>query len=307
MEIYHPGDDELLREMRRVRRADRRRRLAWGLSVLLILALATGWFVFNRYYQLAVIHGPAMGDTLPDGSLVLVRKPEPGVKYISGDIILYEKRMAKPVDITLLSPKGKIRNYCRYILYRDVGTTRQYYSTADGAAAWIENQAAADIFEADQDGTLHLDTHDLKNGEYWLKEVEASYGQDVLPDPFSFTVNNSVQTQMKRVLAAPGERVVLSPYAETRVNGRVVNTDYTSGRTLDASVDGRRVIAAQDHYFVQGDHLSLSVDSRDTDYSTVSADSVLGRAEFALWPIRCFGDLTGKQTTVSGTEAEEAE
>ena len=141
MEIYHPRDDELLREMRRVRRADRRRRLTWGLAVLLILAVATGWFLFNRFFQLAVIHGPAMGDTLPEGALVLVRKSEPGRTYVSGDIIVFEKRMAKPVDITLLSPKGKIRNYCRYVLYRDVGTTRQYYTATEGTVTWIENQA----------------------------------------------------------------------------------------------------------------------------------------------------------------------
>ena len=248
-----------------------------------------------------------MGDTLPEGSLVLVRKTEPGKTYVSGDIILYEKRLAKPVEITILSPKGKIRDYCRYILYRDVGTTRQYYSTAEGSATWISGTTGADIFEADQDGTLHLNTEDLKNGEYWLKEVQASYGQEVLTDPIPFSVNNPVRTQLKRVLAAPGERVVLSPYAETRVNGRLIDTSYTSGRTADASAEGRRIITAKDHYFVQGDQLSLSVDSRETDYSTVSGEEVLGRAEFALWPIRCFGDLTGKQITVSGTEAEEAE
>ena len=307
MEIYHPRDEELLREMRRVRRADRRRRLTWGLGILLILAIAAGWFLFNRYYQLAVIHGPAMGDTLPEGTVVLVRKTEPDKAYVSGDIILYEKRMAKPVEITVLSPKGKIRDYCRYVLYRDVGTTRQYYSTADGTAAWIPGTEGADIFEADQEGTVHLETENLKNGDYFLKEVQASYGQDVLTDPIPFSVNNPVRTQMKRVLAAPGERVVLSPYAETRVNGRLINTGYTSGRTSDASVEGRRVIAAKGHYFVQGDQLSLSVDSRETDYSTVSDDEVIGRAEFAIWPIRCIGDLTGQQVTVAGEEAEGAE
>jgi len=307
MEIYHPKDEELLREMRRVRRADRRRRVSWGLAILLILALAAGWFLFNRFYMLSVIHGPAMGDTLPEGTLVLVRKSEPGKNYVSGDIILYEKRMAKPVDITVLSAKGKTRDFCRYILYRDVGTTRQYYSSAEDSAAWIENAANADIFETDKDGTIHMNTEDLKNGEYWLKEVQASYGRDVLTDPIPFSVNNPIRTQMKRVLAAPGERVVLSPYTETRVNGRLLDTSYTSGRTSDAGVEGRRIIAATGHYFVQGDQLSLSVDSRETDFGIVSDDDVIGRAEFALWPVRCFGDLTGRQTTVSGTETEEAE
>ena len=75
------------------------------------------------------MRGPAMGGTLPDGALVLVRRPETGKTYEAGDILLFEKRLAKPVELTILSPKGKTRRYCKYILYRDVGTTRQYLST----------------------------------------------------------------------------------------------------------------------------------------------------------------------------------
>ena len=89
MEIYHPRDEELLREMKRVRRSDRRRRLCRGLIILLTLSIAVGLFVFLRYYQLAVAHGTGMGDTLPEGSLLLIRKPEAGQVYNAGDIILY--------------------------------------------------------------------------------------------------------------------------------------------------------------------------------------------------------------------------
>ena len=307
MEIYHPRDEELLREMRRVRRSDRRKRLSIGLSILLILSIAAGLFVFHRYYQLAVMRGPAMGGTLPDGAMVLVRRLETGKTYEAGDILLFEKRLAKPVELTILSPKGKTRRYCKYILYRDVGTTRQYYASTEGGNAWISTVTGADIFESTEEGTVSIGTENLKNGEYWLKEVEASYGQAVLTDPIPFAVVNPVKTQLKRVLAGPGERVVLSPYAETRVNGLEISTDYTSGRTEDAAPEGRRLIMARDRYFVQGDQLSLSVDSRETDYSTVSEGEILGRAEFALWPLQCFGNLTGRQTVVAGTETEAAE
>ncbi len=307
MEIYHPRDEELLREMRRVRRSDRRKRLCIGLSILLILSIATGLFVFHRYYQLAVMHGAAMGGTLPEGTVVLVRKPETGKTYEAGDILLFEKRLAKPVELTILSPKGKTRRYCKYILYRDVGTTRQYFSTAGGTAVWLADQANADVFQSSDEGTVTIATEDLKNGEYHLQEVMASYGQDLLKDPIPFSVNNPVRTQMKRVIAGPGERVVLSPYAETRVNGREIDRSYTSGRTEDAAPEGRRVIVPKDRYFVQGDQLSLSLDSRETDYNTVADEEILGRAEFALWPLQCFGDLTGRQTTVAGSETEAAE
>ena len=281
MEIYHPRDEELLREMRRVRRSDRRKRLLWGLSILLILSIAAGLFVFRSYYQLAVMHGPAMDGSLPEGTLVLVRKPEADTQYVSGDIILFEKRIAEPVDITILSPKGKIRESCKYVLYRDKGTTRQYYSASDGAVTWQESSA---------------------NEEVW-----ASYGQTVLNDPIPFTVLNPVRVQMKRVLAAPGENVTLGIATETRKDGRRIDTSYTSGRTADAVTEGRRILVAKDRYFVQGDQLSLSVDSRDAEYGVVSADEILGRAEFALWPLRSFGVLTGRQTTVADGEAEAAE
>ena len=152
---------------------------------------------------------------------------------------------------------------------------------------------------SDPEGTISMDTENLQNGDYWLKEVKASYGQDVLTDPIPFSVSNPERTQMKRVLAAPGEVVVLGAYSETRVNGHAINTVYTSGRTADAVPDSRRVIVAKDKYFVQGDQLSLSVDSRDADYGTVSDEDVLGRAEFVIWQLRCFGSLTGTRTAAS--------
>ncbi len=126
MEIYHPRDEELLREMKRVRRSDRRRRLCRGLIILLTLSIAVGLFVFLRYYQLVVAHGTGMGDTLPEGSLLLIRKPEAGQAYHTGDIILYEKRLARPVELTILSPKGKTRRYCLVVPTSLYKTYRQY-------------------------------------------------------------------------------------------------------------------------------------------------------------------------------------
>ena len=306
MEIYHPRDEELLREMRRVRRSDRRKRLCLGLAVLLIMSIAAGLFVFHRYYMLAVMHGTAMADTLPEGALVLIRRPWTE-GYAAGDIILYEKRLTKPVELTILSPRGKTRRSCKYVLYRDVGTTRQYLSTAGGSTVWVTEISSADRIESSGEGTVRIGTEDLKNGQYGLMEVMASYGQDLLKDPIPFMVNNPVRTQMKRVLAAAGERVVLGEYAETRVNGREIDTSYTSGRTEDAAPEGRRIIVAKGRYFVQGDQLSLSVDSRETDYSLVADEEVLGRAEFALWPLRCFGILTGRQITAGEGGSEVAD
>lgn len=306
MEIYHPRDEELLREMRRVRRSAKRRRLIWGLIIWLLLSIATGIFLFNRYFTLTVMQGAAMGDTLPAGSLVLVRRADKGTQYTAGDILLYEKTMAAPVEITVLNEKGKPRDYCRYVVFRDLGTTRQYLSHSEGKVKWAAEQSAADVFESDPNGIVQLDTEGMPNGEYMLKEVYASYGQSLLKDTIPFNVSNPILTQVKRVLAAPGDRIVLSPYQSMRINSRELNRAFTSGRAEDVSVEARRVNVGDGDYFVQGDQLSLSVDSRDRDYDTISQEDVLGRAEYALWPIRCFGNLTGQSVTVGEAVEQEA-
>ena len=56
--------------------------------------------------------------------------------------------------------------------------------------------------------------------------------------------------------------------------------------------------------FVLGDQLSLSTDSRNTDFGNIAQEEVIGRAEYALWPIRCFGNLTCQTVTAGGTEQE---
>ena len=189
MEIYHPKDDELLREMRRVRRVQKRKRTLWGLLFFLVLSAAFGWFVFNRYCTLAVFRGPAMGDTLKDGSLVLVWRDE-GNNYRRGDVVLYE----------------------------------------------------------------------TENG-----------------------------SQIKRVLAVGGDQVVISPYTQIRVNGVNQDAVYLVGRNADAGFRTRRLTVEDHALLLQGDQLSLSVDSRHADYETIQDTSVVGRVRFVLWPISHFG------------------
>ena len=116
MEIYHPRDDELLREMRRVRRENKRRRLMWWVLAILVFCALSGWLTLNRLYVPVIMRGPAMGDTLPDGTLVLVRRCD-GKDCRAGDIVLYEtedgyqlkRAVALGGDRIVLNPYGAIR------------------------------------------------------------------------------------------------------------------------------------------------------------------------------------------------------
>ena len=188
MEIYHPREKELIREMRRVRRTGKQKRILWGLLIGLALSAAFGWFVFTRFYTLAVCEGPGMGTAVPGGSLVLVRRGAEEIR--PGEIILYE---------------------------------------TDGG---------------------------------W---------------------------QMKRVIAVGGDRVVVSPYGGIRVNSREITADTFAGRTADTGVTAWRLTVPEGELFVQGDQLSLSVDSRYKDVGTVKAEQVAGKACLILWPLARFG------------------
>ena len=189
MEGYTPEDRELLREMRRVRRENKRKRLLWWVLAILVFCALSGWLTLNRLYVPVIMRGPAMGDTLPDGTLVLVRRCS-GKECRAGDIVLYE--------------------------------------TEDGY-------------------------------------------------------------QLKRAVALGGDRIVLNPYGAIRINGSDIDWDYLTGRHEDAGVTARRLTVPEGELFVQGDLLSLSVDSRDREYGTVQEDRLIGKAEFVLWPVSRIG------------------
>ena len=188
MEIYHPQENELIREMRRVRRTGKQKRILWGLLIGLALSAAFGWLVFTRFLTLVVWEGPGMGTAVPSGSLVLIRRGAEGSQQ--GDLVLYE------------------------------------------------------------------------TDDNW---------------------------QLKRVIAMGGDRVVVSPYGEIRVNSRTIAADTFAGRTADTGITAWRLTVPEGELFVQGDQLSLSVDSRYRDIGTVKTEQVAGKACFILWPLARLG------------------
>ena len=115
MELYRPSEEEVLREMRHVKRKSKRKRLAWGLLIWLTLASVSGWYVFNRFYTLAVVEGAGMNGTLLSGSVVLCRRTQ-GARPRVGDVILFEhgsgwqfKRVAaREGDSVAISQNGRL-------------------------------------------------------------------------------------------------------------------------------------------------------------------------------------------------------
>ena len=90
MEGYSPEDRELLREMRRVRRRLKAKRLLWGLIGWAYLSAVAGFVLQYWQFTLAVAHGPGMGNTAPSGSVLLIQRQQEGNSPVQGDVILFE-------------------------------------------------------------------------------------------------------------------------------------------------------------------------------------------------------------------------
>jgi len=192
MENYRPDEGEVLREMKRVRRSDRRHRMGWCMLIFIVLAAVAGWFISNRYYTLAEVRGAGMDDTLMSGSFVLCRRVGAEEKPLRGDLALF--------------------------------------------------------------------SHE---GEW----------------------------QIKRVIAASGDRVVVGADGEVRINGEVLSEDYVTGNAMESGITARRVNLGEGEYFVMGDNRTLSVDSRSADYGVVQQEDIIGTARYIVWPFYRIAEL----------------
>ncbi|MGF7049360.1 signal peptidase I [Paenibacillus sp. DS2015] len=87
---------------------------------------------------------------------------------------------------------------------------------------------------------------------------------------------------VKRVIGVPGDTVEVKDHA-LYVNSQLQQENYIDIEIQDADFD--IIELEEDQYFVMGDnrHLGESKDSRV--FGTVKASSIVGRAEFILWPL----------------------
>lgn len=94
---------------------------------------------------------------------------------------------------------------------------------------------------------------------------------------------------LKRVVALPGDEVVVDADGNVYVNGEVLDEPYVTDKGLgDCNVEFPFKVPGTS-YFLMGDRRSNSVDSRNSAIGAVSREDIIGKIFIRVWPIPKFG------------------
>lgn len=85
-------------------------------------------------------------------------------------------------------------------------------------------------------------------------------------------------TVVKRIAAVPGDSVKITDEGFFYLNGELV------AHFPEGSFDPMERVLSEGEYFLLGDNLAGSADSRKTDFPKVSSEDIVGRAVFRLFP-----------------------
>lgn len=93
---------------------------------------------------------------------------------------------------------------------------------------------------------------------------------------------------VKRVIALPGDEVVIDGDGNVYVNGELLEEDYVTEKELGDCDLAFPYEVPGTSYFVLGDRRSNSVDSRNSAVGSVERDDIIGKVFIKVWPIEKF-------------------
>ena len=96
---------------------------------------------------------------------------------------------------------------------------------------------------------------------------------------------------LKRVIAGPGDTVLIDEAGNVYVNQVLLDEPYVSEKTKgDCDIEFPYTVPGE-VYFVMGDHRAVSVDSRNDEIGCISYDLIIGRIFWRIWPFSRFSGV----------------
>ena len=121
--------------------------------------------------------------------------------------------------------------------------------------------------------------------------VVATKNADFAPgDVVAFYYGNKVL--LKRVIGVAGDTIDIKDDGTVYVNGIALDEPYLSEKSLGQCDIDLPYQVPDGRIFVMGDNRSVSVDSRTSTVGCITADSIVGKVTFRVWPLNGFGGIS---------------
>ncbi|MBE6900705.1 MAG: signal peptidase I [Ruminococcaceae bacterium] len=108
-------------------------------------------------------------------------------------------------------------------------------------------------------------------------------------DLVAFYIGNKLL--VKRVIAGPGDYVLVDENGTVFVNGTELYEPYVSEKAFGECDIEYPYQVPDSKYFLMGDHRKTSVDSRTSAVGCISEEQIVGKIVFRVWPFEVFGTL----------------
>ena len=106
-------------------------------------------------------------------------------------------------------------------------------------------------------------------------------------DLVAFYIGNKIL--IKRLIAGPGDNVVIQEDGTVFVNGTALDEPYVSEKALGECDLEFPYQVPESRYFLMGDHRATSVDSRSSVVGCIAEEQIVGKIVFRVWPMSAFG------------------